>query len=119
MSFSPQAPLSLVVGYSGGLDSTVLLHLMHRMQQRLPQLFSLSAIHVHHGLQPAADAFKSHAVAFCHALGLPLQVMHVAIAEADLGHLGLRRLRDVIAIRPLPSACRLLRCCCSPITGTI
>jgi tRNA(Ile)-lysidine synthase len=112
MSFSPQAPLSLVVGYSGGLDSTVLLHLMHRMQQRLPQLFSLSAIHVHHGLQPAADAFKSHAVAFCHALGLPLQVMHVAITEADLGHLGLeaaaRRYRYQAFAKCLPPAAVLL-----------
>jgi tRNA(Ile)-lysidine synthase len=112
MSFSPQAPLSLVVGYSGGLDSTVLLHLMHRMQQRLPQLFSLSAIHVHHGLQPAADAFKSHAVAFCHGLGLPLQVIHVAIPEAELGHLGLeaaaRRYRYQAFAKCLPPAAVLL-----------
>ncbi|MFZ9895037.1 MAG: ATP-binding protein, partial [Burkholderiaceae bacterium] len=38
--------LHLVVGLSGGLDSTVLLHLMHHMQRKLPQLFKLSAIHV-------------------------------------------------------------------------
>ncbi len=49
--------LQIVVGLSGGLDSTVLLHVMYRMQQKRPDLFSLSAIHVHHGLQPAADDF--------------------------------------------------------------
>ena len=88
MSFSPLSPLNLVVGISGGLDSTVLLHLMHRLQQRLPQLFSLSAIHVHHGLQPAADAFKAQAEQLTHALGVPLEVIHLAIPDHDLAALG-------------------------------
>ena len=88
MSFSPLSPLNLVVGISGGLDSTVLLHLMHRLQQRLPQLFSLSAIHVHHGLQPAADAFKAQTEQLTHALGVPLEVIHLAIPDHDLATLG-------------------------------
>nr|MCH9742488.1 tRNA(Ile)-lysidine synthetase [Pseudomonadota bacterium] len=39
----------LVVGYSGGMDSTVLLHALRKRTDRL------LAVHVHHGLQKAAD----------------------------------------------------------------
>lgn len=40
------------VAYSGGLDSTVLLQLA----SQLPD-YSFSAIHIHHGLNPSADAW--------------------------------------------------------------
>jgi tRNA(Ile)-lysidine synthase len=80
--------LSLVVGLSGGLDSTVLLHLMHRMQQKMPQLFTLSAMHVHHGLQPAADDFARQARIFCLKLGVPLDTVRVAIPQHEIASLG-------------------------------
>ncbi|KAF0863182.1 tRNA lysidine(34) synthetase TilS [Pseudomonas sp. LD120] len=66
------------VAFSGGLDSTVLLHLLADLAQnhRLPLL---SAVHVHHGLQAAADAWPSHCQAVCAALGVPLQVVHVQV----------------------------------------
>lgn len=81
--------LSLVVGLSGGLDSTVLLHLMHRMQQKLPQLFTLSAIHVHHGLQPAADQFVRQCEVFCHSLQVPLTVARLDIPQHEIASLGI------------------------------
>jgi len=81
--------LQLVVGLSGGLDSTVLLHLMHRMQQKLPQLFSLSAIHVDHGLQTASAQFVSQCEALCEQLSLPLAVVRVQISQAEIVSLGL------------------------------
>lgn len=62
------------VAYSGGMDSTVLLHLAHAA--RLP---SLSAIHIHHGLQDSADDWAAHCQAQCAALGVPLQVLHVQV----------------------------------------
>ena len=43
------------VGFSGGLDSSVLLHLLVQLT-KTESLPPLSAIHVHHGLQAAADA---------------------------------------------------------------
>ncbi|MBC9249719.1 tRNA lysidine(34) synthetase TilS [Pseudomonas alcaligenes] len=66
------------VALSGGLDSTVLLHLLARLsrQQALPPL---SAIHVHHGLQAAADAWPEHCRQLCAALGVPLQVEYVRV----------------------------------------
>ena len=80
--------LSLTVGLSGGLDSTVLLHLMQRLQQKLPHLFSLSAVHVHHGLQPAADQFVWQSEKLCRDLGVPLTVLRIRIPESDVATLG-------------------------------
>lgn len=64
------------VAYSGGLDSTVLLHLLASMAERPP----LVAIHVHHGLQAAADAWPAHCQAVCDRLAVPLQVKQVKVA---------------------------------------
>lgn len=47
-------PAPLLVGYSGGLDSHVLLCWLARFVARFPA-FSLQAVHVHHGLNPRAD----------------------------------------------------------------
>ena len=66
------------IAFSGGLDSTVLLHLLARLAktQTLP---ALSAIHIHHGLQAAADAWPEHCQSVCDALGVPLQVVRVQV----------------------------------------
>jgi len=81
--------MPLVVGLSGGLDSTVLLHLLCQMQAKLPQLFSLSAIHVHHGLQSAADDFEEHCQALCRQHDVPLKSVRVAIPQDLIAQLGL------------------------------
>ncbi|WP_420232048.1 tRNA lysidine(34) synthetase TilS [Pseudomonas sp. ABY48] len=66
------------IAFSGGLDSTVLLHLLVSLSktQTLPPL---SAIHVHHGLQAVADAWPEHCRSVCEALGVPLQVIEVQV----------------------------------------
>lgn len=67
------------IAYSGGLDSTVLLHLLAGLAER-EALPPLSAIHIHHGLQPAADAWPAHCARQCAALGIPLVVVPVQVA---------------------------------------
>ncbi|MFW9080423.1 tRNA lysidine(34) synthetase TilS [Pseudomonas sp. P2757] len=66
------------IAFSGGLDSTVLLHILAHLAKFGP-MPALSAIHIHHGLQPAADAWPAHCQAFCDALGVPLQVVRVQV----------------------------------------
>jgi tRNA(Ile)-lysidine synthase len=66
------ADLPLAVAYSGGADSTALLH---AAAQAWPG--QVRAIHVHHGLQAAADAFVRHCQTCSAALGVPLQVVRV------------------------------------------
>lgn len=73
------APDALLVAFSGGLDSTALLHLL---AQEFPD--RVRALHVHHGLQAEADAWASHCEAFCSALHVPLQVVRAQV-ETDSG----------------------------------
>ncbi len=64
----------LWVAFSGGLDSTVLLHWLWR---HIPQ--SLHAVHVHHGLQPSADAWVEHCERVCGHWSVPLRVERVRV----------------------------------------
>lgn len=67
----------LVVGFSGGLDSCVLLHLLEQLRQTLP--FQLSAHHVHHGLSQHADAWADFCEKTCNTLHIPLTISKVDI----------------------------------------
>ncbi|WP_207283718.1 tRNA lysidine(34) synthetase TilS [Pseudomonas sp. FW300-N2F2] len=66
------------IAFSGGLDSTVLLHLLATLSQH-HALPALSAIHVHHGLQAVAEAWPDHCRSVCAALGVPLDVVNVQV----------------------------------------
>ena len=56
---------NIVVAYSGGGDSSALLHFCHELKQQ--GLFSgkLSAIHVNHALSKNADSWEKHCQKFC------------------------------------------------------
>lgn len=68
----------IAVAYSGGADSTALLHAATRQWPG-----QVSAIHIHHGLQAAADDFVRHCEATCAALSVPLHVVHVKAKNAS------------------------------------
>jgi tRNA(Ile)-lysidine synthase len=76
------AALQLKIGYSGGRDSHVLLHALRGLTAGDPQRV-LSAIHVHHGLQPEADAWEAHCEQACADLDVPLEVVRVAVPAAS------------------------------------
>lgn len=73
----------LCLGLSGGLDSVVLLHLLTRLRQPLD--LRLSAVHVHHGLSPQADAWAGFCATLCAAAGVPLVVERVSLTTRGKG----------------------------------
>jgi tRNA(Ile)-lysidine synthase len=67
----------VVVAYSGGLDSTVLLHAL--ASDAAIRARGLRAVHVHHGLSDRADAWTAHCERVCASLGVPLHVARVVV----------------------------------------
>lgn len=67
----------LCVAFSGGRDSTVLLHALAGLRDECR--FVLRAIHVNHGLQAAAGEWAAHCVATAGRLAVACQVEPVAV----------------------------------------
>jgi tRNA(Ile)-lysidine synthase len=105
---SLSSSLPLAVAYSGGADSTALLHACVQM---FPG--QVAAVHVHHGLQAAADAFEAHCRARCESLAVPLAVVRVDARkrpgespEDAARRARYRALREAVAERPGGMNCR-------------
>lgn len=73
----PDTWTRLAVAYSAGADSTALL-----LEARALWPGQVVALHVHHGLQSAADAFEVTARTTCAGLDVPLHVAHVRAMPA-------------------------------------
>ncbi len=69
----------LLLAFSGGLDSRVLLELLAELRSSID--FDLSAMHVHHGLSPNADAWAKFCSDTCAALNVPIEIVHVSVAK--------------------------------------
>jgi tRNA(Ile)-lysidine synthase len=69
---------ALCVAYSGGPDSTALLHALAHLPEARQR--SLRALHVDHGLHADSARWAAHCRAFCAALGLPCDVY---VAKVD------------------------------------
>lgn len=59
-----------LIGFSGGLDSTVLLALFAKLREKQPHL-QLRAIHIHHGLSLNADVWATHCQSVCQQFAIP------------------------------------------------
>ncbi len=66
-----------LAAYSGGMDSTVLLHALAVQRKHLPEL---CALHVNHGLSRHAAAWAAHCREQCHAMRIPLTVFELKTA---------------------------------------
>jgi tRNA(Ile)-lysidine synthase len=84
---------SMTVALSGGVDSVVLLHLLHQLQKT--HHFSLKASHVHHGLSKNADKWVKFCEKLCAKLSISLDVNYIQLPQKkSLGIEGeARRLR--------------------------
>lgn len=73
------------VGLSGGLDSTVLLHLLAGLRGQFH--FDLTATHVRHGLVPGSAEWGDVCCALCEQLDVPFAVHDVTVDRAHPGGL--------------------------------
>lgn len=90
-SFSPQTLLQslsglpacqrLLVGFSGGADSTALLLALNQLAGQIQT--SLEAVHFNHGLQTRADDWQQHCQRFCQQHKIPLQVQQLCVQHND------------------------------------
>jgi tRNA(Ile)-lysidine synthase len=71
----------LCVAYSGGVDSSVLLHALVRARASDAAFaeLHLSAIHIHHGLSANADAWAAHCDAIAKSYGIECSVVRVKV----------------------------------------
>ncbi len=78
----PGGATGLVVALSGGADSASLLIAASSLGRSFRGL-TLRAVHVDHGLQPAAPRFRDACEALCAELGVPLAVISVTVETAS------------------------------------
>lgn len=74
----PLPPKRLVIAFSGGVDSRVLLELAHEYRVKFPEIEFL-AVHVHHGLSENADEWEAHCQDCCDQKNIPLVVEKVSL----------------------------------------
>jgi len=63
----------LIVAYSGGLDSSVLLHLVRNA--------NVLAVHFHHGLNKNADQWQQHCQRVCDDYGIALECIRLNLSS--------------------------------------
>ena len=73
------------VGFSGGLDSTVLLHLLQRWCRAHAGAPPLTALHVDHGLQSSAEDWAVHCEWICRMLQVPFRRFDIQVTPDGRG----------------------------------
>ncbi len=73
----------LLLALSGGVDSIVLLHTLAKLSSE--RSFTLSAMHIHHGLSPHADDWLSACERVCKEIGVPFYAEKVHV-DPRSGH---------------------------------
>lgn len=71
----------ICVAFSGGSDSTVLLHALAAERAKSPDKWELAAHHVHHGLSPHAGAWATHCETLCASLSVPFTMERVTVDQ--------------------------------------
>ncbi|MFB6422111.1 MAG: tRNA lysidine(34) synthetase TilS [Candidatus Malihini olakiniferum] len=74
----------VLVAYSGGLDSSVLLHILYQLMQQRKNLI-VRAAYVQHGLSSRADSWAQHCLHTCQKWGIPCSVLQVSVNSSDQG----------------------------------
>lgn len=69
---------SLIIAYSGGVDSHVLLHRIASYRKKNPELV-IQAVHVNHQLNPNSDQWALHCEKICNDLNIPIFIEKIAL----------------------------------------
>lgn len=69
------------VGYSGGMDSHVLLDALVKLLGPKP----LTAVHINHQMSPNADSWQQHCQTCCDGLGVPMVTKSVVVENTGYG----------------------------------
>ncbi len=64
---------NIIVAFSGGGDSSALLHFCYDLNQKGLLQGNLSAIHINHSLNKESDHWEDHCKIFCEERNIPLQ----------------------------------------------
>jgi tRNA(Ile)-lysidine synthase len=72
----------LTLGYSGGLDSSVLLHMLVQLNKQ-GVYKSVRAVHIHHGLSVNADSWVEHCRQTCLSLDVKFDVAYAEIKQSN------------------------------------
>jgi tRNA(Ile)-lysidine synthase len=75
------ASSTMAVAYSGGLDSSVLLHVAH--EYAAAHGIGLFAFHIHHGISPNADRWLMHCEREAQRLGVAFDARRITLAATD------------------------------------
>ncbi|MEK6685935.1 MAG: tRNA lysidine(34) synthetase TilS [Pseudomonadota bacterium] len=69
----------LTIALSGGIDSVVLLHLLASLSQHMH--FTLSAVHVNHGISSNATLWSQFCCNLCHTYDIPIYIAYLQIKK--------------------------------------
>ena len=83
----PLNPVRVMVALSGGRDSMALLDAAARLfkEQGQALIAELRAVHVHHGIEPDADAWEAHCREECAKRRIPFECVRVRVAAKGEG----------------------------------
>lgn len=93
----------IIVAYSGGCDSHVLLHYLWQNLAR-----SVEALHINHGIDPKADDWQLHCETVCDELQIPMTSFAVTVSRSGSLETNAREARYLVFERFLEPGDKLL-----------
>lgn len=107
----PARGAPIYIAYSGGMDSTILLHCCLALRREGLSKAQFAAWHINHQLLPAANEWEAHCVNQCSSLDLPIKVSRLRVSKrgGESTEMAARRCRYALWEEELPAGALLLQ----------